>query len=183
MAQIFPFGKYEPTIDPEVFVAPTATIIGRVTIARGASVWFGAVLRGDLGEIQLGEGCVVEDNCVIHAGTTFGKNVLVGHSAVIEQSQLADGVLIGSGSLLFEGVEIGAGSMVAAGSVVRGPVQIPPGVLVAGAPATVKKELGGAAGWWVATAARTYGRLARAYDSGFSDDELAEMSAGPVSRP
>lgn len=183
MAHVFPFGKYEPTIDPEVYLAPTATIVGRVTIERGASVWYGAVLRGDLGEIRLGEGCVVEDNCVIHAGTTFGKNVLVGHSAVIEQSQLADGALIGSGSLLFEGVEVGAGSMVAAGSVVRGPVQIPAGVLVAGAPATVKKELAGAASWWVATAARTYGRLARAYQTGFSDDELAEMSAGPVSRP
>lgn len=179
MAQFFPFGEYRPFVHADVFLAPTATVVGRVTIARGASVWYGAVLRGDLGAISLGEGCVIEDNCVIHADATFGKNVLVGHGAVIEQSRLGDGVLIGSGSLLFDGVEIGEGSMVAAGSVLRGPVQIPPGVLVAGAPATVKKELDGAASWWVGTAATTYHRLARAYQVGFSDQELEEMSAGP----
>lgn len=176
MASILPFGKYQPEIDEGVFVAPTATIVGRVRIERGASIWFGAVLRGDLGPVHVGERSVVEDNCVLHADAWLAADVLVGHSAVVEGARLHAGSLIGSGSMIFEGVEIGAGSMVAAGSVVRGPLVVPPGVLVAGAPAQVKKPLGGRAAWWVSNAASAYGRLARAYQDGFTDEELVEMS-------
>lgn len=178
MAQVMPFGKYSPRIADGVFLAPTATIIGRVTIEAGASVWFGAVLRGDLGEIHLGEGAVVEDNCVLHADTFLERNVLVGHAAVLEATTVHRGALIGSGSLLFEGVDIGEESMVAAGSVVRR-LTAPARVLIAGNPASVKKPLGGPAEWWVRNGATVYGRLAHAYTSGFTDQELEEISTGP----
>jgi carbonic anhydrase/acetyltransferase-like protein (isoleucine patch superfamily) len=178
---VLAFGRFRPEIDDDVFVAPTATVIGRVRIERGSGIWFGAVVRGDLGEVHLGPGCVVEDNCVIHANTRCGAGVLIGHSAVVESSTIGDGALIGSGCLLFDGVEVGEGAMIAAGSVVRGPIVIPPGVLVAGNPARVKKEIGGAAAWWVRNAAPTYGRLAAAYRDGISDEDLAELSRGPQS--
>lgn len=178
-AAILPFGKYEPEIDEGVFLASTATIIGRVRIERDANIWFGAVLRGDLGPIRIGERSVVEDNCVLHADTWLAEDVLIGHSAVVEQATVHAGALVGSGCTIFEGVEIGAGTMIAAGSVVRGPLVIPPGVLVAGAPAQIKKPLGGRAAWWVKNAAPAYGRLARAYQDGFTDEELAEMSEVP----
>lgn len=178
MAHVLPFGKYVPQIDEGAFLAATATVIGRVRIERGAGVWFGAVLRGDLGEIVVGAGAVVEDNCVLHADTYLGEQTLIGHGAVVEASELGARSLVGSASVLFDGVELGEEAMVAAGSVVRG-LKIPPRVLVAGAPASVRKELGGPAAWWVANAARVYGRLAAAYTDGFTDEELAEISQGP----
>lgn len=178
MAHVMAFGKYVPQVADGVFLAPTATIIGRVTIEAGASVWFGAVLRGDLGEIHLGEGAVVEDNCVLHADTYLESNVLVGHAAVLEATTIRRGALVGSGSVLFEGVDIGEESMVAAGSVVRR-LTAPERVLIAGSPASVRKPLGGPAEWWVRNAGTVYGRLAHAYTSGFTDEELEEISAGP----
>lgn len=178
MAHVFAFGKYVPEIGDDVFVAPTATVIGRVRIDRGASIWFGAVLRGDLGPITIGAGAVVEDNCVLHADSVLEERALLGHAAVVEAATIRAGALVGNGSLLFEGADVGEESMVAAGSVVRG-LKVPPRVLVAGSPATVRKELTGPAAWWVGTAAGTYGRLAHAYRHGFTDDELEELSRGP----
>jgi carbonic anhydrase/acetyltransferase-like protein (isoleucine patch superfamily) len=178
MAHVLAFGRYVPEIDEGVFLAPTATVIGRVRIERGAAVWFGAVLRGDLGPIHLQPGAVVEDNCVLHADTVLEHDALIGHAAVVEASTVRRGALVGSGSVLFEGTDVGEGSMVAAGSVVRG-LKIPPRVLVAGSPASVKKELGGPAEWWVENAARVYHRLAACYTDGFTDDELREISGGP----
>jgi len=178
MPHVLPFGKYVPEMDDDVFLAPTATVIGRVRIEKGASIWFGAVLRGDLGPISIGPGAVVEDNCVLHADTVLEERALLGHAAVVEAATIRAGALVGNGSLLFEGADVGEGSMVAAGSVVRG-LKVPPRVLVAGSPATVRKELTGPAAWWVGTAAGTYGRLAHAYQHGFTDNELDELSGGP----
>jgi carbonic anhydrase/acetyltransferase-like protein (isoleucine patch superfamily) len=178
MAHVLPFGKYEPEIDEGVFLAPTATVIGRVRIEAGASVWFGAVLRGDLGPVHVGRGAVVEDNCVLHADAVLEEGALLGHSAVIEAATVRAGALIGNGSLLFEGVDIGEEAMVAAGSVVRG-LKVPPRVLVAGNPATVRKELSGSAAWWVGNAASIYSRLAAAYTDGFTDEELDALTTGP----
>jgi carbonic anhydrase/acetyltransferase-like protein (isoleucine patch superfamily) len=178
MANVLAFGKYMPEIDQGVFLAPTATVIGRVRIAKGASVWFGAVLRGDLGPIHLAEGAVVEDNCVLHADTVLERDALVGHAAVVEASTIRRGALVGSGSLLFDGADVREESMVAAGSVLRG-LKVPPRVLVAGSPASVKKELGGSAAWWVANAATVYRRLAACYSGDFTDEELEEISGGP----
>jgi carbonic anhydrase/acetyltransferase-like protein (isoleucine patch superfamily) len=178
MAHVLPFGKYEPEIDEGVFLAPTATVIGRVRIEKGASVWFGAVLRGDLGPVHLGPGAVVEDNCVLHADAVLEEGALLGHSAVVEAATIRAGALIGNGSLLFEGVDIGEQAMVAAGSVVRG-LKVPPRVLVAGNPATVRKELSGSAAWWVGNASSIYSRLAAAYTDGFTDEELDALTTGP----
>jgi carbonic anhydrase/acetyltransferase-like protein (isoleucine patch superfamily) len=149
-----------PRIAPDAFIAPTAVLIGDVTIGPGASVWYGAVLRGDNDAIVIGAGSNVQDNCVLHCAeglpTLVGENVTVGHMAMLEGCAIGEGALIGMGAIVLQRASVGAGSLVAAGSVVGEGVEIPPGVLAAGTPAKVKKELAGASQSWVDGAARAY---------------------------
>ncbi len=134
-----------PTIAEGVYVAPTAVLIGNVTIGPGSSVWFGAVLRGDMGPIVIGERVSVQDNVVIHVNereaTILEDDVLVGHSAVLEGCRVGRGTMIGMHATVLSGARIGEGVLVAAGSLVREHAQIPPTVLIAGVPAEIKGEL------------------------------------------
>ena len=131
-----------PIVAADVFIAPTAVLIGDVTIERGASVWFGAVLRGDFGRIVIGAGSCVQDNAVIHTAeelpTLVGSDVTIGHLAMSEGCVVEDRALVGMGSVVLQGARIGTGAMLAAGSVVVEGSEIPPGVLAAGIPATVR---------------------------------------------
>ena len=131
-----------------------------MTVHAGASIWFGAVLRGDNSAIVIGAGSNVQDNCVIHCAdelpTIVGENVTVGHMAMLEGCVIGDGALIGMGAIVLQRAKVGAGSLVAAGAVVGEGVEIPDGVLAAGVPARVKKELAGDSQRWVETAAREY---------------------------
>ena len=149
-----------PQVAEDAFIAPTAVLIGNVTVAAGASIWFGAVLRGDNSSIVIGAGSNVQDNCVIHCAdelpTIVGENVTVGHMAMLEGCTIGDGSLIGMGAIVLQRARVGAGSLVAAGAVVGEGVEIPDGVLAAGVPARVKKELAGSSQQWVETAAREY---------------------------
>jgi carbonic anhydrase/acetyltransferase-like protein (isoleucine patch superfamily) len=149
-----------PQVADDAFVAPTAVLIGDVTVAPGASIWFGAVLRGDNSSIVIGEGSNVQDNCVIHCAddlpTLVGANVTVGHMAMLEGCTIGDGALIGMGAIVLQRASVGTNALVAAGAVVTEGLQIPDGVLAAGAPAKVKKELSGSSQRWVETAAREY---------------------------
>jgi carbonic anhydrase/acetyltransferase-like protein (isoleucine patch superfamily) len=149
-----------PQVADDAFIAPTAVLIGDVTVHAGASVWFGAVLRGDNSAIVIGEGSNVQDNCVIHCAddlpTLVGENVTVGHMAMLEGCEIGDGSLIGMGAIVLQRATVGAGALIAAGAVVGEGVRIPDGVLAAGVPATVKKELAGSSQRWVETAAREY---------------------------
>lgn len=132
-------------IHPTVFVAETATIIGEVTIYPDASVWFGAVIRGDADKIVIGEGTNVQDGAIIHCDanlpTTIGKRVVIGHRAVIHGATIADNVLIGIGAIVLNGARVGEYSIIAAGSLVTEGQEIPPRSLVMGVPAKVVREV------------------------------------------
>jgi carbonic anhydrase/acetyltransferase-like protein (isoleucine patch superfamily) len=170
VAHIIPFEGNEPRVNPGAFVAPTAVLVGDVTIEDGANVWFGAVLRGDFNSIFIGAGTSVQDNCVIHTNeqlpTTIGSNVTVGHLSLLEGCEIGDGALIGMGSIVLNRAHVGRRAMLAAGSVVREDQEIPPEVLAAGVPAKVKKVLEGSSSEWVEMAAREYQSLRLKYMGG-----------------
>ncbi|MFF8405323.1 gamma carbonic anhydrase family protein [Streptomyces sp. NPDC015684] len=135
----------EPRIDPEAFVAPTASVIGDVTLHAGASVWYGAVVRGDVERITVGASANVQDNVTLHADPGFpvsvGERVSIGHNAVVHGATVEDDCLIGMGATVLNGAVIGAGSLVAAQALVPQGMVVPPGSLVAGVPAKVRREL------------------------------------------
>jgi carbonic anhydrase/acetyltransferase-like protein (isoleucine patch superfamily) len=176
---LLPFRGTTPRVAPDVFLAPTATIIGNVTLGPGVSVWFGAVLRGDHPEhgIEVGPGSNIQDNCVIHVGewqpTLIGAGVTVGHGAMFESCTVEDSCVIGMNAVLLQEAHIGEGSVVAAGTVVLEGHRIPPGSLVAGVPGKVRRSLGTKALEWVRRSAPHYGELSREY--------LAEGLGSPVS--
>ncbi|SBT94669.1 Carbonic anhydrase or acetyltransferase, isoleucine patch superfamily [Streptomyces sp. DI166] len=138
-------GGREPKVDEDVFVAPTASVIGDVTLRTGASVWYGAVLRGDVERISVGASSNVQDNCTLHADpgfpVTVGERVSIGHNAVVHGATVEDDCLIGMGATVLNGAVIGAGSLVAAQALVPQGMVVPPGSLVAGVPAKVRREL------------------------------------------
>jgi carbonic anhydrase/acetyltransferase-like protein (isoleucine patch superfamily) len=135
-----------PVIGENVFIAPTATVIGDVTLERGASVWYGAVLRGDEAPIRVGAGTNIQDNCTIHTDpnkpVTIGANVTIGHNAVVHGCTVEDNSLIGIGAVVLNDARIRTGSVVAAGATVKEGAEIGPYHLVAGTPASLKKEMG-----------------------------------------
>ena len=167
MANFLSFDGKEPQVAPDAFVAPTAVLIGDVVVEEGASVWFGAVLRGDFNKIVVGAGSSVQDNCVLHTNenlpTLIGQNVTVGHLSLLEGCVVEDEALIGMGSIVLNRARIGRRAMLAAGSVVNEDDEIPPEVLAAGAPAEVKKSLDGSSSKWVEAAAREYQKLRLRY--------------------
>src|SRR3954453_12919259 len=119
---LYALGDLTPDVDPTAYVHPTAELIGEVVVHTHASVWPGAVLRADLNRIELGEGCAVEDNVVVHPRgprpTTIGRDAVVGHLAHLEGVVVEEAVLIGSRSIVLEGARVTTGAMVAAGGVV-----------------------------------------------------------------
>ena len=146
---VFSFGDLVPTIHPDAFVAENATIIGNVTLEAGASVWYGCVLRSEFDRIVIGEGSNVQDLTVMHTdpGITcsVGRGVTIGHAAMIHGATLEDGCLIGLHATVLNGAVVGAQSLIAAGALVKEGQRIPPGVLAAGVPAKVVRELDDAA--------------------------------------
>ena len=142
---IIPLGGNSPTIADTAWVAPNATLIGRVTLGAESSVFYGAVLRGDVDSITLGDRSNLQDNVTVHcdAGipTRIGAGVSVGHAAVLHGCTVEDDCLIGMSATVLNGAVIGAGSLVAAGAVVLEGTVIPPRSLVAGVPAKVRREL------------------------------------------
>lgn len=156
-----------PKVDPSAFVAPTAVLIGDVEVGPEASIWFGAVLRGDNGPIRIGARTSIQDNAVVHVSergqTIVGDDVTVGHCAVMEDCRILRHALIGSNATLLNGCTIGEGALVAAGSVVGQGAEIPSRVVAAGAPARVKKALDGEAADWIEISAGEYVKLSRAY--------------------
>jgi len=156
-----------PTIGEDVFLAPTAVLVGDVRVGDRANIWFGTVLRGDVSHIEIGAGCSIQDTAVIHCAsdlpTVIGENVVVGHGAMLEGCTIEDGALIGMGAIVLQHARVGAGAMVAAGAVVSERQEIPSNVLAAGVPATVKKELSGSALAWTGRAAAHYQELREQY--------------------
>jgi len=134
-----------PTIHPDAWIAPGAIVVGDVTVGRASSVWYGAVLRGDDDAISVGEECNIQDLCCIHVdpGETavLEFRVSLGHQATVHGAHVESGSLIGMGAVVLGGARIGAGSLIAAGAVVLARVSVPPGVLYAGVPGRVVREL------------------------------------------
>ncbi len=136
----------EPRLGQDVFVAPTAAIIGDVEIGDRASIWFNTVLRGDVMPIQIGVESNIQDGTIIHGtynkcGVTVGKRVTVGHGVILHGCEIGDRVLVGMGSIIMDKAKIGEDSIVAAGTLVTEDKEFPPGVLIVGRPAVVKREL------------------------------------------
>lgn len=168
MALVRAYRDKVPQIAEDVFLAETATIIGDVVIEAGASVWYGAVLRGDVGPIRIGRGTNIQDLACIHmtGGQTeavLGANVTVGHGAIIHGATIGDGALIGMGAIVLDGASVGARAIVAAGAVVSPRTVVPEGVLVRGTPAKVARALEPEEQEAGAKTARTYQELAVSY--------------------
>jgi carbonic anhydrase/acetyltransferase-like protein (isoleucine patch superfamily) len=160
-----------PKISPKAFIAPTAVLVGDVTVGDDSSIWFGAVLRSDQNQnpIVIGARTSIQDNCVIHSGeapTIIEDDVTVGHCAVMEGPLIRRGAIIGINCTLLENTEIGEEALIAAGSVVVPHTKIPPRVLAAGSPAKVKKEISGDALNWIKMGSSTYVNLCRNYLGG-----------------
>lgn len=163
------FEGIRPRIHPSAWIAPTAVVIGNVEVGEEASVWYGAVVRGDDPErvIRIGARTSVQDNCVVHVSaqgpTIIGDEVTIGHGAVLESCVIGRGSLIGMNAVVLQRVEIGEGVLIAAGSVVVEGTEIPAGHLAAGAPARVKKEVTGSSREWLDRSAGHYVALSRRY--------------------
>jgi len=140
-----PAGEAIIHIDPTAFIAPGAIVLGDVTLGARASVWYGAVLRGDVDAIVVGEASNLQDGTIVHVDSglpaRIGARVGVGHRAILHGCTVEDDCLIGMGSVLLNGVHIGTGSVVAAGAVVPEGTEVPPGSLVVGVPARVTRRV------------------------------------------
>jgi carbonic anhydrase/acetyltransferase-like protein (isoleucine patch superfamily) len=166
---IIPFRGRLPRVHPTAFIAPTAVLIGNVEVGPEASIWFGAVLRGDDPDnvIRIGARTSVQDNCVLHVSargpTLVGDEVTVGHGAVFESCEIRRGALIGMNAVVLQDAIIDEEALVAAASVVPAGMHVPPRTLVAGAPATIRKQLAGDSADWVRHSAAHYVSLSRQY--------------------
>jgi len=138
-------GEDEPVIHPEAWVAPGAVVVGRVTLGRAASVWYGCVLRADDDEIVVGAGCNIQDLSCLHVDAgepaVLEDRVSLGHRAMVHGAHIEAGALIGIGAVVLGRARIGAGTLVAAGTVVLPGTTVPAGVLMAGVPGRIVREL------------------------------------------
>lgn len=170
----YAFEGQAPDVHPTAFVAPTATLVGAVTIEAGASVWYGAVIRADYSPVIVREGANVQDGAVLHGPpnnpTEIGKGATVAHLCVVHGAVLGEECLVANGSTVLDGARIGARTMIAAHSLVAAGADIPAGVLAAGSPAVVKKPLEGTpAEFWVKMNPPAYAELAQRHRHGIEE--------------
>lgn len=169
MALLIPFRGKRPQVAEDAFLAPNAVLIGDVRVESKASIWFGAVLRGDdpTHPIVVGPESSIQDGAVIHVGTwgptVVGARVTVGHGAVFECCEIGDGSLVGMNAVILQEAVIGRECLLAAGTVVLERTVIPDRSVVAGVPGKVRKTLNGSAAEWIERSARHYVGLSRAY--------------------
>ena len=171
---LYSFEGRAPVVHPDAFVAPTATLVGDVTIEAGASVWYGAVIRADYSPVVVRAGANVQDGAVLHGPpntpTEVGPGATVAHLCVVHGAVLGEECLIANGTTVLDGARVGARSMVAAHSLVAANAVIPDGVLAAGAPAVVKKPLEGTpAEFWVKMNPPAYAELAQRHRNGIEE--------------
>ncbi|TFH02753.1 MAG: gamma carbonic anhydrase family protein [Calditrichales bacterium] len=143
---IYKFENLNPHIGENVFIAPSADIIGDVTLADDCSIWFNVTVRGDVHYIKIGKKTNIQDNSVLHVTNgifplNIGEMVTVGHGAILHGCTIGNNALIGMGAVILDGAEISDNSIVAAGSLVREGQHFPEGILIAGSPARVKRKL------------------------------------------
>ncbi|GKY88968.1 gamma carbonic anhydrase family protein [Sinisalibacter aestuarii] len=159
-----------PELADDAWVAPDANLIGKVVLRAGASVWFGATLRGDNEPVVVGEGSNLQENVVCHTDMgfplTIGANVTVGHKAMLHGCTIHDGALIGMGATILNGAVIGEGCLIGAGALVTEGKEIAPGSLVMGSPGRVVRELDAAARAKLVGSATHYRENAARYRAG-----------------
>ena len=143
--QLDTFLRRPPTLGREVYLASTAVVVGDVRLGDQSSIWYGAVLRGDINYIQVGHCSNVQDNAVVHLADDFpclvGDWVTIGHSAIVHACTIGDECLVGMGATVLDGAVIGAQSLIGANALVTSGTQVPPGSLVLGSPAKVVRAL------------------------------------------
>jgi carbonic anhydrase/acetyltransferase-like protein (isoleucine patch superfamily) len=171
---LFSFEGRSPTVHPTAFVAPTAVLVGDVVVEAGASIWYGAVLRGDWAPIHVRAGANVQDGSVLHSSQgqacEIGPGATVGHLCVVHGAVIGEGALVANGATVLDGAVVGAHALVAAHSFVAAGAQIPAGTLAAGSPAEVKREIAGtAAGDMVAAVPKAYVELGRRHAEGVEE--------------
>jgi gamma-carbonic anhydrase len=165
---IEPFEAHHPVLGARLFIARSATVAGRVALADDVSVWFGAVLRGDVGAITIGARTNLQDLSVVHVTTDYadaliGADVTVGHGAILHGCTVGDHVLVGMGAILLDKSEIGEWSLVGAGAIVTPGTRIPPRSVVLGSPARVVRPLAEAELKQIEQATTTYLALKESY--------------------
>ncbi len=168
MAIIRPYLDRAPVIGAGVFLAENAVVVGEVTLEEGVSVWYGAVLRGDVGSIYIGARSNIQDNATVHmtggvSDARIEEDVTVGHNAVVHGALVRRGALIGMGSVILDQAEIGEGAIIAAGAVVPPRMRVPPRVLVRGSSGKIVRELTEAEARQGADGARIYQELTRGH--------------------
>jgi carbonic anhydrase/acetyltransferase-like protein (isoleucine patch superfamily) len=167
----FSFEGKRPTVSPDAFVAPTATLVGEVIVEAGASVWYGAVLRADYSPVIVRAGANVQDGSVLHGPPgmpcEIGERATVAHLCVVHGATIGEEAMIANGCTILDGARVGARTMIAAHSLVAANAQIPDEVLAAGSPAEVKRPIAGTpAEFWVQANPGAYDELARRHASG-----------------
>lgn len=166
---LFSFEGARPTVHPDAWIAPTATLIGDVTVEANASVWYGAVLRGDFGPVIIREGANVQDNSVIHVGADgceVGRDATVGHSCVVHDCMIGASAVIGNGATVQDGARVGARTLVAAGALIAPGTVVPDETMAMGAPAKKFPPLTEGARGWVDHNGPIYAELARRHKAG-----------------
>jgi carbonic anhydrase/acetyltransferase-like protein (isoleucine patch superfamily) len=171
---LYSFEGLIPDVHPSAFIAPTASIVGDVVIEEDASVWYGAVIRGDYSQVIVRRGANVQDGAVIHGPpgepTEIGEGATVAHNCVVHGAVLGAECLIANGAIVLDGARVGAGSLVAAGAVVPSGMEVPEGVLAAGVPAVVKREIAGTPSeFWVKSNPPAYKDLAKRHRDGIAE--------------
>jgi carbonic anhydrase/acetyltransferase-like protein (isoleucine patch superfamily) len=166
---LFSFEGKTPDVHPDAWIAPTATLIGAVTVEADASVWYGAVIRADFGAIVIRAGANVQDNSVIHVGMgtcEVGPGATIGHLCVVHDCTIGAEALVGNGATVLDGAVIGDRAMVAAGAVVTPGTAVPAATVAYGAPAKTFVPLAGTAKRWVDQNPEIYRELARRHRDG-----------------
>ena len=146
MPVILPVKGVSPSFGNNCFIAPNATVVGDVQMGDDCSIWFNAVLRGDVNSIRMGNKVNVQDGAIIHctylrAATTIGNNVSIGHNAIVHGCVIHDNVLVGMGAIVMDHAKIGSNSIIAAGAVVLENTEVEPGSIYAGVPAKKVKNI------------------------------------------
>lgn len=170
---VLPYRNHTPEIGGDVFLAPGSAVIGNVVIGAGSSIWFNAVVRGDVNEIRIGERSNLQDGSIVHVtsdglGAYIGSDITIGHKAILHACTLHDGCLIGMGAVVMDGVVVESGAMVAAGALVTFNKRVKTGELWAGSPARCMRKMNDEEFAQIAASAKVYARLAQEYRSSLS---------------
>lgn len=161
---LYSFEGVSPTVHPEAWIAPTATLVGNVIVEKDASIWYGVVIRADLGQIIIREGANIQDNSVLHNNTgicEIGRNVTIGHQCLVHDCTIGEQALIGNGAIVLDGAVVGARTLIAAGATVTPGSVIPPESVALGSPAKKIIPLEGNAKLFVDHNATIYHELAK----------------------